>query len=57
MQYGFGYFEEDKLGEVTDLNLWRRILGYAVNYWQGVALAVFLSFCPTWSGWGWTTIS
>ena len=44
MQYGFGYFEEDKLGEVTDLNLWRRILGYAVHYWQGVALAVFLSF-------------
>jgi len=44
MQYGFGYFEEDKLGEVTDFNLWRRILGYAVHYWQGVALAVFLSF-------------
>jgi len=44
MQYGFGYFEEDKLGEVTDFNLWRRILGYGVHYWQGVALAVFLSF-------------
>ena len=44
MQYGFGYFEEDKLGEVTDFNLWRRILGYAVHYWQGMALAVFLSF-------------
>jgi ATP-binding cassette subfamily B multidrug efflux pump len=44
MQYGFGYFEEDKLGEVTDFNLWRRILGYAVHYWPGVALAVFLSF-------------
>ena len=44
MQYGFGYFEEDKLGEVTDVNLWRRILGYAGHYWQGVALAVVLSF-------------
>ncbi len=44
MQYGYGYFEEDKLGEVTDFNLWRRILGYAAHYWQGVALAVFLSF-------------
>ena len=44
MQYGYGYFEEDKLGEVTDINLWRRILGYATHYWHGVALAVFLSF-------------
>jgi ATP-binding cassette subfamily B multidrug efflux pump len=44
MQYGYGYFEEDKLGEVTDFNLWRRILGYAAHYWQGIALAVFLSF-------------
>jgi ATP-binding cassette subfamily B multidrug efflux pump len=44
MQYGFGYFEEDKLGEVTDFSLWRRILGYAKHYWQGVILAVLLSF-------------
>ncbi|KPK26977.1 MAG: ABC transporter ATP-binding protein [Desulfobacterales bacterium SG8_35_2] len=44
MQYGYGYFEEDKLGEVTDFNLWRRILGYTSHYWQGVVLAVFLSF-------------
>jgi len=44
MRYGYGYFEEDKLGEVTDLNLWRRILGYTSHYWQGVVLAVVLSF-------------
>ena len=44
MHYGYGYFEEDKLGEVGDINLWRRILGYASHYWHGVALAVFLSF-------------
>ena len=44
MQYGYGYFEEDKLGEVADRKLWRRILGYASHYWQGVALAVLLSF-------------
>ena len=44
MQYNYGYFEEDKLGEVTDINLWRRILGYTSHYWQGVALAVVLSF-------------
>ena len=44
MQYGYGYFEEDKLGEVTDINLWRRILSYTSHYWQGVALAAVLSF-------------
>jgi ATP-binding cassette subfamily B protein len=43
MNYGYGYFEEDKLGEVADINLWRRILGYASHYWRGVILAVFLS--------------
>ena len=44
MRYGYGYFEEDKLGEVADINLWRRIFGYAVHYWHGIVLAVFLSF-------------
>ena len=44
MRYGYGYFEEDKLGEVTDINLWRRILGYTSHYWQGLVLAVVLSF-------------
>jgi len=43
MHYGYGYFEEDKLGEVADFNLWRRILGYAAHYWHGVVLAIFLS--------------
>jgi ATP-binding cassette subfamily B protein len=44
MHYGYGYFEEGKLGEVADITLWRRILGYTYHYWHGVALAVFLSF-------------
>jgi ATP-binding cassette subfamily B protein len=44
MQYGYGYFEEDKLGEIADLNLWRRIIGYTSRYWLGVGLAVVLSF-------------
>ncbi len=44
MNYGYGYFEEDKLGEVADINLWRRILGYTSHYWKGIVLAVFLSF-------------
>ncbi len=43
MRYGYGYFEEDKLGDVADFNLWQRILGYAAHYWQGLLLAVFLS--------------
>jgi ATP-binding cassette subfamily B protein len=44
MHYGYGYFEEDKLGEVADFKLWQRIIGYSSRYWQGVGLAVFLSF-------------
>ncbi|MDX1776377.1 MAG: ABC transporter ATP-binding protein, partial [Desulfobulbales bacterium] len=44
MHYGYGYFEEDKLGDVADRKLWRRILGYTSHYWQGAALAVLLSF-------------
>jgi ATP-binding cassette subfamily B multidrug efflux pump len=43
MRYGYGYFEEEKLGEIADINLWRRILGYTSHYWHGVAAAVFLS--------------
>ena len=43
MRYGYGYFEEDKLGEVADINLWRRIMGYTSYYWHGVAAAVLLS--------------
>ena len=44
MNYGYGYFEEDKLGEVADINLWRRILSYTSHHWKGVVLAVSLSF-------------
>jgi ATP-binding cassette subfamily B protein len=50
MRYGYGYFEEDKLGEVVDINLWRRIFGYTWHYWHGVALAVFLSFAVIGTG-------
>jgi ATP-binding cassette subfamily B multidrug efflux pump len=44
MHYGYGYFEEDKLGEIADLTLWRRIIGYTSRYWHGIGFAVFLSF-------------
>jgi ATP-binding cassette, subfamily B, multidrug efflux pump len=43
MQYGFGYFEEDHLGKVGDLGLWRRILAYVRPYWRSVFLAIVLS--------------
>ncbi|MDX2434361.1 MAG: ABC transporter ATP-binding protein, partial [Desulfobacterales bacterium] len=36
--------EEDKLGEIADIKLWRRILGYTSHHWQGIILAVILSF-------------
>ena len=44
MQYGYGYFEEDKLGEIADIKLWRRILGYTSHHWLGIILAIVLSF-------------
>ena len=44
MRYGYGYFEEDKLGKVTDTGLWRRILSYSVPYWKRLASAILLSF-------------
>lgn len=44
MQRGFGYFEEDQLGQVGDLGLWRRILAaYVAPYWRSVAAAILLS--------------
>ena len=44
MQHGFGYFEEDQLGQVGDLGLWRRILRYIRPSWREVLAAVLLSF-------------
>ncbi|MCB2182311.1 MAG: ABC transporter ATP-binding protein/permease [Desulfobulbaceae bacterium] len=44
MRYGYGYFEEDKLGKVADMGLWRRIISYSVPYWKRLATAILLSF-------------
>ncbi len=44
MRYGYGYFEEDKLGKVADTGLWRRIISYSVPYWQRLVIAILLSF-------------
>ncbi|MEW6520577.1 MAG: ABC transporter ATP-binding protein [Thermodesulfobacteriota bacterium] len=43
MRYGFGYFEEDHLGQVADLGLWRRIIVYSRPHWGKVAGAIVLS--------------
>lgn len=47
MEHGFGYFEEDQLGQVHDVGLWQRILAYMAPYWRGVAVAVVLSLLIT----------
>ncbi len=44
MRYGFGYFEEDKLGKVADMGLWRRVISYSGPYWRRLASAILLSF-------------
>ncbi len=43
MHRGYGYFEEDQLGQMGDVGLWQRIIGYTKPYWKGVAVAVLLS--------------
>lgn len=43
MRYGFGYFEEDHLGQVADIGLWRRIIAYSRPHWTKVAGAIILS--------------
>lgn len=47
MRYGYGYFEEESLVKISDIGLWRRILGYTGRYWRGVGLAVVLSLIIT----------
>lgn len=44
MRYGYGYFEEDQLGQVKDAGLWQRIIAYTMTRWKGVGGAILLSF-------------
>ncbi|MEN8257176.1 MAG: ABC transporter ATP-binding protein [Thermodesulfobacteriota bacterium] len=44
MRYGYGYFEEDKLGHVADMGLWGRIFSYSRPYWRRLVSAILLSF-------------
>nr|MBF0220616.1 ABC transporter ATP-binding protein [Desulfobulbaceae bacterium] len=43
MQQSYGFFEEDKLGNVKDVHLWKRILVYVAPQKKGVFLAIVLS--------------
>ncbi len=43
----FGYFEDDQIGRVSDLRLWRRILGFTAAHRVGVGGAVLLSILVT----------
>jgi ATP-binding cassette subfamily B protein len=47
MRDDYGYFEEDHLGQVAEVGLWRRILGYVKSYWVQVCGAVLLSLLIT----------
>lgn len=50
MRYGYGYFEEDQLGQIGDMGLWRRIMGFVKPMWKKVTLAIVLSMIITASG-------
>jgi ATP-binding cassette, subfamily B, multidrug efflux pump len=44
MRYGYGYFEEDHLGQVADAGLWRRIIAYSWPHRLKLGGAILLSF-------------
>lgn len=43
MQHNYGFFEEEKLGDVKDAHLWRRILRYGLPHKRNIAIAIFLA--------------
>lgn len=47
MRYGYGYFEEDQLGKIGDLKIWKRIISFVRPVWNRVALAILLSLIIT----------
>jgi ATP-binding cassette, subfamily B, multidrug efflux pump len=47
MQHNYGYFEDDHIGQIGDVGLWRRLFGFILPQWRWVALAVLLSFIVT----------
>ena len=47
MQHDYGYFEDDHIGQISDVRLWRRLFGFILPQWRWVVLAVLLSFVVT----------
>jgi ATP-binding cassette subfamily B protein len=43
MQNNYGFFEEDRLGDVKDTHLWRRILTFGIPQKKGIILAIVLA--------------
>jgi ATP-binding cassette, subfamily B, multidrug efflux pump len=47
MQHNYGYFEDDHIGQIGDVRLWRRLFGFILPQWRWGLLAVLLSFIVT----------
>jgi len=47
MQHTHEYTEDDHFGQIGDMRLWKRLLGFIVLEWRWVAVAVGLSFIIT----------
>ncbi len=45
--HNFGYFEEGKVGRISDISLWQRIFVYCRSHLVGLGSAVFLSLLVT----------
>ncbi len=43
----FGYFEEGKIGRISDLRIWRRLMTFCRSHVMGLAAAVILSLLVT----------
>ncbi len=45
--HDYGYFEDDHIGQIGDVRLWRRLVGFVLPQWRWVTVAVLLSFLVT----------
>lgn len=43
MNHEYGYFEEDQIGRIGDIKLWRNLLVFILPQWRWIALAVILA--------------
>lgn len=43
----FGYFEEGRVGKVSDLRIWQRILAYCRPHKRNIFFSLFLSLLVT----------